>query len=386
MKAQTQSRQRLLASGAALALAVGLGFGIAKVTTPSTPAVTPASGTAAPSGPQTITVPADHLQAVGIATEALREGAISGEIIAPASVVSAPSAEASLVARSSGAIIRVLKQIGDPVRAGETVALIESREAAAAAADRRVANARLALARQTTARERSLVEQRVSARQDYDRAQAEMLAAEAEAERAQAAATAVHVSTDGRSAAVVSPIAGKVTAQSAVLGAYVEPQTELYRIADARFVSVQAQVSPVDAARISVGDPAVIVRQDGGTVNATIASVTPTASGASRTTTVLVKPVSSSGLVAGIGVQVRLVARTAGAASAVLAPDEAVQSVDGKDVVFVRTNTGFVVQPVDVFKRSGGVASITSGVRPGQIIATRNAFLLKAELQKPGEE
>jgi cobalt-zinc-cadmium efflux system membrane fusion protein len=68
-------------------------------------------------------------------------------------------------------------------------------------------------------------------------------------------------------------------------------------------------------------------------------------------------------------------------------PDEAVQSVEGRDVVFVRTAKGFEARPVTVGQRSAGRAEIVSGLTAGQSIAARNAFLLKAELGKgEGEE
>jgi cobalt-zinc-cadmium efflux system membrane fusion protein len=75
------------------------------------------------------------------------------------------------------------------------------------------------------------------------------------------------------------------------------------------------------------------------------------------------------------------------ASLAVVVPDEAVQSVGGRDVVFVRTREGFQAKPVTVGRRSAGRAEILSGVIAGQSIATRNAFLLKAEMAKgEGEE
>ncbi|HEY1154220.1 MAG TPA: efflux transporter periplasmic adaptor subunit, partial [Pseudolabrys sp.] len=56
------------------------------------------------------------------------------------------------------------------------------------------------------------------------------------------------------------------------------------------------------------------------------------------------------------------------------------QTVEGREVVFVRTANGFSATPVVVGQRSGGRAQITSGLRSGQTIAARNAFLLKAAL------
>ena len=83
--------------------------------------------------------------------------------------------------------------------------------------------------------------------------------------------------------------------------------------------------------------------------------------------------------------QVRITTKS-NAGKAVVVPDEAVQSVNGRDAVFVRTDNGFKVAPVSVAARSGGRASILSGLNAGETIATKNAFLLKAELSKGAEE
>ncbi len=56
--------------------------------------------------------------------------------------------------------------------------------------------------------------------------------------------------------------------------------------------------------------------------------------------------------------------------------------------MFVRTPQGFRAQTVRIGSRSGGLATVTSGLKAGTPIATTNAFLLKAELGKNegGEE
>ena len=130
-----------------------------------------------------------------------------------------------------------------------------------------------------------------------------------------------------------------------------------------------------------------LVQADGTPIDAVVRSVTPTVSGMTRPATVLLKPATVAGLTPGAGLQARLLPKAAaGAAATVVVPDEAVQSIDGRDVVFIRTAKGFEVRPVVVASRSGGRASIASGLVAGQTIATRNAFLLKAELQKGGDE
>jgi len=74
------------------------------------------------------------------------------------------------------------------------------------------------------------------------------------------------------------------------------------------------------------------------------------------------------------------------AAGGIVVPEDAVQIIDGRDSVFARTHDGFVVRHVVVASRGAGRASIISGVKAGEAIATRNTFLLKAELGKGAEE
>jgi len=75
-----------------------------------------------------------------------------------------------------------------------------------------------------------------------------------------------------------------------------------------------------------------------------------------------------------------------GSATAIAVPEEAVQTIDGHDSVFVQTDSGFAVRHVAVGSRSAGQAAIVSGLQAGERIATRNAFLLKAELGKGAED
>ena len=375
-----EARNRRWMTTAAIVVAAVAGFGIAKLTTHQAPP--PAAPSTMAKGPQTLEVAADHITAASIRVEAVSSGSLSTEIRAPATVMSAPNGEAVVTAHAAGTVVHLTKRLGDPVRAGEVLALVESRDAAAAAADRSVAGAKVALARKVAAREQRLYDQKVSPRQDLETAQAELATAEAEARRASGAAAAVHVTGDGRSAAVVSPLSGRITVQTAALGAYVQPEAELFRVADPRFVQIEASVTAADASRIAPGDPAVLTGADGGALNAVVRSVTPTLSGQSRSATVVLTPAAGPmALTPGASLTVRITPKTTGPTTIVI-PDEAVQNLGGRDVVFLRTAKGFTVQPVIVGSRSAGRAAIVSGLRAGQAIATRNAFLLKAELGK----
>ncbi len=380
-----------LLAGAALIAATGIGFTAAKLTSPKpTPAAeaetNKGEGEGAAHAADTLVMGPERITASGVQVQAVATSGIAGEIVAQATVEAEPSGQAALTARAAGSVARLNKRLGDPVRAGETLALVESREAAQIAADRSVAVAKADLARKVAARERRLFEQKVSPRQDYETAQAELVAAEAEARRATTAAGAADVSRDGRYVAVISPINGRVTAMNASLGAFVQPETELFRIADPSRIQVEAAVTAMDARRIQPGDQAVIETSSGEARSAVVRSVTPGVNEQTRSATVVLALAGGGGVLQpGQLVRARIVSRQS-ATTGIVVPEEAVQNVEGRDVVFVRTTKGFRVQPVTVGQRTGGRVEILQGLKNGESVATKNAFLLKSELGKSAEE
>lgn len=390
------SNNRLYAGAAVgLVAAAALGFGTARLTQPSAP--TPAVETLAkgastphesvPLSAQTVAITEHGITASQIEVAAAGAGTLDAAIPASANVESTPDAEAVLTARAPGTVTRIFKRIGDPVRQGDTLALVESRDASQIAADRAAAAARVTLAGRQTARERSLVSQGVSARADLETAQASLAVAQADARRASAAAGAVRLSADGRSIAVVSPVSGRVTAAPANLGQYVAAETELFRVADPRRLQITASIPPADAPRVRAGDRVELTTSDGRKIDGRVRSATGVVDPESRAATVIVTPTAGGTTLApGQLVQARIFGSGGVAKTGVTVPQDAIQTIEGKTVVFVRTNVGFRAQPVQVGDRSGGMVSITSGLSAGTRIATTNAFLLKAEVEKESAE
>jgi membrane fusion protein, heavy metal efflux system len=400
----TQTNQRRLFGILALVVAGTLGFALAKMTTKpvASGAALHPDATEASGGAAKLDLEESHLAAVGIELETVTTGNLSAEIRAPAAVSPTPGAQAIVTAHAAGTLVSIDKRLGDTVRAGETLARVESREAAAIAADRDVAISKASLARSVMQREKGLFEQHVTPRQDLETAQAQLSAAESEERRARAAAANAHVGVDGRSIQIVSPLSGHITAADARLGSFVQADTELFRIADPSHIQFEASVTAADAARITAGDPAVVESRSRNWIDAVVRSVTSAINVQTRSATVVLsladppKKSRSDGPGAGRNpleglpatgelVQVVITPRAASPAGFVV-PEEAVQRIDGRDVVFARTQTGFRVQPVVVGSRSGGRSLVLSGLAAGEKIATRNAFFLKAELGKGAEE
>ena len=68
------------------------------------------------------------------------------------------------------------------------------------------------------------------------------------------------------------------------------------------------------------------------------------------------------------------------AAAAVVIPRDAVQVLDGEEVVFLWTGSGFSAGDVITGRSSGGRVEIVTGLDPGQRYASAGAFNLKAML------
>jgi cobalt-zinc-cadmium efflux system membrane fusion protein len=380
----------IVGSIAAFALTIGIGYGIAKLSPGKSPAgvqttTEDAHASEAEHAGETdhIEMDATRLAASGVELIPAAAGALAGEVSAQGTVAPQPQGEAVLAARADGVITRINRRLGDQVRPGEAIATIESREASTIAAERASAAARAIVARQALEREQRLFNAGITPRQDLEGAQAARTQADAEVRRTTAAASAARLSSDGRSVTVVSPIGGRVTAAPAILGAFVTAGAELFRVADPTRIQIEAAVAAADALRVSPGDTAT-VQVGNSRLPATVRSITPGLGAETRAAIAVLDVQGNASLLRpGQAVAVRITSRTVAASPGrIVVPEEAVQSVEGQDAVFVRNAEGFVVAPVVVASRGGGRAEISSGLKPGQTIAGKGAFVLKAELGK----
>jgi cobalt-zinc-cadmium efflux system membrane fusion protein len=379
--------QRKLYAALLIAILLGTagGYGVFRLSHHDAPAEVASAEEAEERAAKEIVVSAEQIKAANIGLETVKQGAIGGEILAQAAVVPVPSGAASLTAHASGTVTRIFKQIGDPVKRGDILAIVEGRDAAQIAADRSAANAKSNLAARNLAREKSLFDQGVTARAEYEQAQAEAAAARAEARRAQATAGNANVTGDGRGVAITSPIDGTVVAASAKLGSFVQSETELFQVANANQLQVAASISAEDVGRIAAGDRAILETVDGQSIDATVRSFSPVLDPTTRVASAILDA-KSDALRTGQTLRARIMPQKTSNAVGLTVPDEAIQTIEGRDVVLLRTDKGFVARPVLVGRRGTGRSEILKGLTPGQQIATRNAFVLKAEAGKGAEE
>lgn len=375
--ARTTPRAAIAAS---IAFALVAGVAVDRYILKPSPA--PAPVAAIEESPSTLKLDDDRLRAAGIRLARVGSGDADSQVIAQATVAATPQGAAVIGARADGTVVSIKKRLGDAVVKGESIGTLQSREAARLAEERAAAQARLVRAEQSFNRQKNLMSQSATSRQDYDSAEAEWKVARAELGRAGLAAHTSGLSGDGVSLNILSPVSGRITSASAVLGSYVVAGTELFRIADPSQLEVQAAVPTADAHKIKPGDAAIVVA-NGIEIKAHVRAITPDVNLQSRAATVVLTPADGHLLQPGQYVSARiLVAHDHSDAETVVVPTEAIQKIEGGDVVFVRSKGEFHQRQVIVGAENGGQTEVRSGLKAGEQIATTNAFLLKAEMMK----
>jgi cobalt-zinc-cadmium efflux system membrane fusion protein len=68
----------------------------------------------------------------------------------------------------------------------------------------------------------------------------------------------------------------------------------------------------------------------------------------------------------------------------VMVPKEALQTFEGRTVVFAQTDEGFEPFPVETGLENDTLVELRSGLEPGQRYAATGSFTLKAQLEKSG--
>jgi cobalt-zinc-cadmium efflux system membrane fusion protein len=180
---------------------------------------------------------------------------------------------------------------------------------------------------------------------------------------------------------VVAPLNGVVTKRNANEGAQTG-EGSLFTVADLSTVWVELSVFPRDLAKVGVGQTVRVRSGDTGlSAEGKVVYVAPFGSSSSQTLTARVQlPNRDQKWPPGLYVTADVVLSSSSIPLAVRS--EALQTLENRSVVFVRNEEGFEPRPVQTGRSDGEVTEIVSGLTAGESYATKNSFILKAELGK----
>lgn len=263
-----------------------------------------------------VTIPAESARLSGIDVAAVGPGSINETVTLTGRIALQPTARAEVRAPYPGPVRAVLRNVGDHVRRGETLARVESSESL----------------------------------QTYS---------------------------------IGAPIGGVVLERQTNVGD-VTGDTSLFVVGDLTKLQAELNVAARDIGRIASGQSVQITGLDGTTITkGRVASVLPTADARSQTLIARV-PISVSGTSPfRPGMAVRGGVAVSEAPAALVVARDAVQSFEGRSVVFVRVAADtYEARPVTVGRGGAGVVEILSGLNAGETYVSENAFLVKAEFGK----
>jgi len=183
---------------------------------------------------------------------------------------------------------------------------------------------------------------------------------------------------------ILSPATGTVLVRNITPGTVVSSASDLFIISDLSNLWAMAEVNEEHLARLKVGMPVRVYVQAwpqqpfSGRIGKLGEALDP----ATRTVKVRVDLPNRAGrlkpeMYASAEID------TGSSRSAVFVAEEAIQEVRGQAVVFVQLKANqFEVRPVETGRTLDGVTEIRRGVKTGETIASRGAFILKSEYLK----
>jgi len=298
-----------------------------------------------------------------------------------------------VVPRLGGVIVSASTSLGDRVKRGDLLAILESQDLGGLKGEYLAAQQRLTLARTTFDREKKLWEEKISAEQDYLASRQALSEAEITYRNAEQKLIGLGFTRDAMQRQklegltrleIRAPIDGVVIEKKISAGEAVSADAGMYVIADLATVWADMTIFPADLNRVKVGQKVKVKAAAlGAEADGVISHVGALIGEQSRTAKARVtlrnpdqrwRP--------GLFVSIDVVQDETEVAVAV--PLTAIQTMGEGKVVFARFGDVFEARPVELGRSDGESVEIVKGLTPGIRYATTNSFVLKADIGKAG--
>jgi len=351
-----------------------------------------------------VALSAEKLQQVEIATAEVTERRLSAALETTGEVGYEEDRIAHVAPRVSGRVQRVPARLGDEVRRGDLLAVLDSVELGQAKAEYLAARTRAELAEQNYERERRLHADRITSERDMLEARAAHLEAASMRDAARETLRLYGLSLDrlddlasGDPRAslleVRSPLAGRVVEKHATLGELATPQESLFTIADLGDVWIWIDVYERDLAQVHRGDDVEVVVEPfpGRTFSGEVSYLSPEVSAETRSIRARIDVENAERLLRpGMFASVRLVdPHTQDAAPTLVVPEAAVVRRGEETLVFSPAGEGeggdgrrFAVREVRLGRQEGSWLEVLSGLAAGDEVVVAGTFFLESELAR----
>lgn len=341
---------------------------------------------------------AEQAQKLQIATEKAGPGQLSLGVNTRGKIIIHPDKIAHIIPKVPGVAQEAFKNIGDLVKEGELLAVLESREMADIKASFLAAKEKESLAHLLFEREKSLYEKKVTAEQDYINAKSTYTEAKIGLQLAKQKLNAYGMTEeeiqelsadraqDFRLYPIRSPMSGKVIVRHINKGEFIENTATIYELVDLSKVWVEIGIYPKDLAKVKEGQSVdLTLAADGEKVEAKMVFVSPIIQDETITAKAIAELDNENGQFRP-GTFVQASIHTGTTVLPIVVSKEAIQEIGGQPVVFVKVDEGFEKRVVELGLSDETQSQIVTGLRAGEEYAVSQTFLLKADLGKAQAE
>ncbi|MBI3730380.1 MAG: efflux RND transporter periplasmic adaptor subunit [Undibacterium umbellatum] len=330
----------------------------------------------------------EEIAAAGIQIMTLQEREVNEQLNVTATIQANQDKLATVAPRVPGRITKVMVSLGEKVKQGQTLALIDSVEVGEAQSAYVQAVSEHALAKSGMERAEKLFADQIIPQKDYLRVRADFEKAKAVLRAASEKRQILGVSGNrdgaGTSAyAVSAPFAGTVIAKKAVLGELAQSDKEMFSIADLSTVWIETNLYEKDVGKVKIGSETQITTAayPGDTFKGKIAYISSTMDKESRTVKARVEVPNTDGRLK-LEMFASAAIATASTSKSLLLPEQAVLLIQGQPTVFIQDGEGFQPRAVDLGEKLQGQVVLKSGLRPGEKVVVSGAYALKAKMLK----
>lgn len=336
----------------------------------------------------------EQIQKMGLQILTAEKGEIFLTLSTRGKIIIDPDRLAHVIPNMPGIAKEAFKNIGNSVRKGEIIAILESEEMANLKAAYLAAISREKLALSILMREKKLYEKGVSAGEDFFKAENSFEEANINLQLAMHKLYALGIreediqnladrhDTNLRIYKIYAPIDGIIIMRHITQGEYIENTATIYEIADLSHVWVELGVYPKDLHRLEVGQMVEVTDTNSNqTAEAKLIYISPMIGNetiAAKVVVLLDNPKNSWRP----GSFVKVSIATGQISCPVLISKSAIQKMEGNDYAFVSTEKGFEKREVQLGKSDQYNVEVLSGILPGEKYVANHSFLLKAELNK----
>lgn len=330
----------------------------------------------------------------GVVIAPAQKQRLGGVISATGKVEANADRIAHVSPRISGKVVAVKGSLGDSVSTGQPLATLDSVELGEALSRYNQSKTKLALAQANMERIKNLVEKKIAARKDILQAETDFKTAQTELHTDEERLSLYGVSAadlggDGHTRpllAVRSPISGIITEKHAIVGELSDPSKSLYTVADLSSVWVMVDINEKDLAKVHKGQTASVIvgafpdQKFRGRINHIADVLDPS----SRTVKARIEVANPGRKLKPEMFATAELSLPADTAAVLAVPEDALQEIDGKKVLFIMDGSGveFVPRPVELGRTAGSMVEIVSGLKEGERYTIKGSFILKSELKK----